>query len=54
MADQGTGQGWHWRDRPLPGATVNATDAAKEMTQKMALRLTPAIRWDSVSVTTFS
>ena len=37
MADQGTGQGWHWRDRPLPGATVNATDAAKEMTQKMAL-----------------
>ena len=37
MADQGTGQGLAGRERPLPGATVNATAAAKEMTQKMAL-----------------
>jgi hypothetical protein len=37
MADQGTGQGLHGRDRPSPSATVNATDAAKGMTQKMAL-----------------
>jgi len=38
MADQGTGQGLAGRERLLPGATVKATDAAKEMTQKMALK----------------